>query len=79
MIYVLTEWDGKGSGERTLTTEDKSKAMRNRECTLTADAAKKKYGANYFRGADIKCSTIDSYPSKKAMIDGNVRKSTNWY
>lgn len=79
MIFVLTEWDGKGSGERTLTTEDKSKAMRNRECTLTAEAAKKKYGANYFRANDIKCSTIDSYGSKKAMIDGNVTKSANWY
>lgn len=79
MIYVLTEWDGKGSGEKTLITEDKSKAMRNRECTLTADAAKKMYGANYFRANDIKCSTIDSYSSKKAMIEGNVRTSANWY
>ena len=60
MIYVLTEWDGKGWGEQTLKTTNKEKAMRNRECTLTADAAKKKYGDRHFRGSDVKCSSIDS-------------------
>jgi hypothetical protein len=44
-----------------------------------AEAAKKKHGANYFRANDIKCSTIDSYSSKKAMIEGNVTSSKNWY
>ncbi len=79
MIYVLTEWDGKGSGERALTTKDKGKAMSNRECTLTFEAAVKKYGRSHFRGADVKCSTIDSYTSEKALREGNVRTSKNWY
>lgn len=79
MIYVLTEWDGKGSGEKTLVTKEKSKAMSNRECTLTYEAAVKKYGKNHFRGNDVKCSTIDSYSSERAMREGDVRTSKNWY
>jgi hypothetical protein len=79
MICVLTEWDGKGSGEKTLVTKEKSKAMSNRECTLTYEAAVKKYGKNHFRGNDVKCSTIDSYSSERAMREGDVRTSKNWY
>ncbi len=79
MIYVLTEWNGKGSGERTLKTDDKSKAMSERECTLTYEAAVKKYGKNYFRAYDVKCSTIDSYTSETALREGNVKTSKNWY
>lgn len=78
MIYVLTEWDGKGSGEKTV-YKDKTKAMNNRECTLTYDAAIKKYGKSHFRGMDVKCSTIDSFSSEKAMREGNVRTTKNWY
>ena len=79
MICVLTEWDGKGSGEKTLVTKEKSKAMSNRECTLTYEAAVKKYGKNHFRGNDVRCSTIDSYSSERAMREGDVRTSKNWY
>lgn len=79
MIYVLTEWDGKGSGEKTLVTKEKSKAMSDRECKLTYKAALKKYGKNHFRGKDVKCSTIDSYSSERAMREGDVRTSKNWY
>jgi hypothetical protein len=79
MIYVLTEWDGKGSGEKTLVTKEKSEAMSDRECTLTYKAAVKKYGKNHFRGNDVKCSTIDSYSSEHAMREGDVKTSENWY
>lgn len=79
MIYVLTEWNGKGSGEKTLVTKERSKAMADRECTLTYEAAVKKYGKNHFRGNDVKCSTIDSYSSERAMRKGDVRTSKNWY
>ncbi len=78
MIYVLTEWDGKGSGEKTI-YKDKAKAMRDRECTLTYNAAVKKYGKSHFRGMDVKCSTIDSYPSEKAMREGRVKTESTWY
>ncbi len=79
MIYILTEWDGKGSGEQVLKTTDKNKAMSNRECTLTADAAKKKYGNRFFRASDVKCSSISSYSSEKALREGKPTSSNNWY
>ena len=79
MIYVLTEWNGKGSGEITLVAKEKNKAMSDRECTLTYKAAVKKYDKNHFRGNDVKCSTIDSYSSERAMREGDVRTSKNWY
>jgi len=79
MIYILTEWDGKGSGEVTLKTTDKNKAMKNRECTLTSNEANKKYGDRFFYASDVKCSSIDSYASEKAIRDGKPTTSANWY
>lgn len=78
MIYVLTEWDGKGSGEKTIYKE-KGKAMSNRECTLTYEEAVKEYGKSHFRGMDVKCTTIDSFSSEKAMREGNVKTTKTWY
>jgi len=79
MIYKLTEWNGIGSGEVTLITNDKTKAMLARKCTLTYDKAIKRYGKNYFRNLDVECSTIDVYTSEQAMKDGIVKKTLNWY
>jgi len=80
MIFVLTEWDAKGWGEKKLITNSKAEAMRERECKLTADAAEKKYGRGYFHSSrSVESSTIDGYKSKQAMIDGDVASSKNWY
>lgn len=79
MIYVLTEWNGKGSGEKVLVTNEKSKAMSMRECTLTAEAAKKRYGKDFFFANDVKCSTIDSFTSERALREGIVKTSNSWY
>lgn len=79
MIYVLTEWYGNGSGEKILVTRKKSNAMSERDCTLTYKEALKKYGKTYFKGNDVKCSTIDSYSSERAILEGNVKTTKNWY
>jgi hypothetical protein len=80
MIYVLTEWDGKGSGNATLVTKSKKKAMSNRECTLTVAGAKKKYGLDYFRNVnDVKSSTIDKYKSDEDLIAGEPSATWNWF
>lgn len=79
MIYVLTEWNGKGSGDVTLVINEKNKAMAERQCTLTYKAAIKKYGKTHFMGPDVKCSTIDSYASKKAINEGRPKTTSNWY
>lgn len=79
MIYVLTEWNGKASGEVTITTNDKKKAMSARTCKLTYRAALKKYGKDYFMATDVKCSTIDVYISKKSMKEGKVKNTYTWY
>jgi hypothetical protein len=78
MIYVLTEWDGKGSGEKSFYKE-KGSAMKKRKCTLTYEAALKEYGTSYFRNTDVKCSTIDSFISEKQLRQGNVNFSKTWY
>lgn len=78
MIYVLTEWNGKGSGDSEI-YKSKSKAMIDRQCTLTYKQALKKYGKTHFRGADVKCSSIDSYTSMKQLRDGKPRSSNSWY
>lgn len=80
MIYVLTEWNGKGSGEVTLITKSKKEAMSNRECTLTVIGARKKYGLNYFRNVnDVKSSTIDKYKSDKDIGVNDPINTWNWY
>jgi len=79
MIYKLTEWNGNGSGEVTITTNNKKEAMAARTCKLTYRAALKKYGKDYFMATDVKCSTIDVYTSEQAMKDGIVKKTLNWY
>lgn len=80
MIYVLTEWNGKGSGEVTLITKSKKEAMSNRECTLTVIGAKKKYGLGYFRNVnDVKSSTIDKYKSGRHIGTIDPISTWNWY
>jgi len=79
MLYVLTEWNGIGSGEVTLITESKKEVMAVRNCRLTYRAALKKYGKKYFMATDVKCTTIDVYVSEQAMKDGIVKKTLNWY
>ena len=80
MIYVLTEWDGKESGEVTLITKRKKEAMSNRECTLTVAGAKKKYGPDYFRNVnDVKSSTIDKYKHDKDIGVNDPINTWNWY
>jgi hypothetical protein len=79
MIYVLKEWNGKASGDTSLITTDKRLAMAMRECTMTYEAALKKYGKSHFQVDDVKCSTIDSYTSNKAFREGNARKRQTWY
>ena len=78
MIYILTEYNGNGSGFPT-TFNTKREAMDRRRCTLTYNAAIKKYGKNYFYATDRKCSTIDSYTSKKAMEEGRMKTTATWY
>lgn len=78
-IYVLTEWDGRGSGERVLITNDRKEAMRSRKHILTRNQAIKKYGREYFYNLDISCSTIDSYTSKRAMREGLSVTTKTWY
>lgn len=79
MIYVLTEWYGNGYGEKILFTQKKRQAMSERICTLTYKEAVKKYGKIYFKGNDVKCSTIDSYSSERAILEGNVKTTKSWY
>lgn len=79
MIYILTEWNGKGSGDVAGTYDSKAKAMKERSCKLTYDAAVKKYGKNHFRGSDVKCSQIDSCTSMKARLEGKIKNTQNWY
>jgi len=79
MIYVLTEWNGRGSGSKILTTANKSEAMSDRLHTLTRRGAEKKYGLNYFYCDDLPCSTIESYPSLKAVSEGRPVTRRNWY
>ena len=80
MIYVLTEWDGKGSGNVTLITKNKKEAMSNRECTLTVIGARKKYGLNYFRSVnDVKSSTIDKYKSGRDIGVDDPTNTWSWY
>lgn len=78
MIYILTEWEGNGSGFPT-TYDNKREAMDMRRCNLTYNAAIKKYGKSYFYATDRKCSTIDSYTSKKAMAEGRIKTTATWY
>ena len=80
MIYVLTEWNGRGSGDVTLIAKSKKEAMSNRECTLTVAGAKKKYGQDYFRNVnDVKSSTIDKYKSSKHIGTCEPVATWNWY
>lgn len=79
MIYVLTEWDGRGSGSPTLETSCLKEARAKRECTLTFNEAKKKYGDGYFFKNDVKCSTIDIYSSEKKKISGIPKKTKEYF
>lgn len=80
MIYVLTEWSGKGSEDVTLITRSKKEAMFSRECTLTVAGAKKKYGPDYFRNVnDVKSSTIDKYKQDKDIGVHDPVATWNWY
>lgn len=79
MIYVLTEWYGNGSGERVMVTKVKKDALKFRENTLTFDEAISIYGKGYFRCIDVKCTQIDSYLSKKKLLEGDIFSTEIWY
>ena len=79
MIYILVESNGAGSSQPTLITKEKRKAMAERECTLTYKAIIRKYGIRYFMVNDIKCSTICSYTSERAIREGKPKTIKNWY
>lgn len=78
MLYKKTEWDGRGSGESRL-YEDLASALSERECVLTLHMAVKKYGNDHFKGMDVKYTTIESYTSRKKMINGEAKSSRIWY
>jgi hypothetical protein len=79
MYYVLTEWNGKGSGEKVLTTQSKKEALAWRKHTLTYEEAKFAYYYDYFNNGDVPASTIDTYKSKKAIAEGEPLKTEYWY
>lgn len=78
MIYKLTEWDGRGSGESSL-NKTRKEAMKQRKCTLTLKKAFIKYGKDFLRVLDVKCTTIDSYMSKNGFLSGNPKTTKTWY
>ena len=77
--YVLTEWDGKGSGFKTGIFNSKKEAVNDARCTLTAVEARKKHGSLFLRTIDVKCSTIDSYSSLSAYKRGAAPLATYVY
>lgn len=78
MIYILTEWNGKGSGDSEV-FDSSVEAMKERKCKLTYEAAIKKYGKSHFMGSDVKCSQIDVCTSMKARSEGRVKSTKTWY
>lgn len=79
MIYTVTEWNGRGSGECTLITQKRAEAFANREYRLTYHQAVKKYGKDYFRCSDIPGTTVDSYRSYKDLNLGRVATTKTYY
>jgi len=80
MFYVVTEWDGKGSGEVIFEGSSYRLAMQSRKNTRTFRAAMKEYGPEYFRAIDVRCTTLDRYKSQKACRRRDEPSSTkHWY
>lgn len=71
MFYVLIEWDGKGSYEKIIRSNDKKTILSEREYILTARKAKQKYNPNYFYKSDVPCSEIKIYKSEYSYKKGN--------
>jgi hypothetical protein len=66
-------------GKKVFTTTFKKDALAMRKCIYTVDEAKSAWGWDYFATGDVLCSTIDTYKNKKAMKEGELIKTENWY
>lgn len=77
--YVITLWDGKGSGEKLRPTKNFEEAMRSRHNTRDLDQTE--YTVNDFYRNDIECTTMDVYnvgPSERIQ-DKEPILSLTWY